>query len=183
MTFSVVLDTCVLYPAHLRDTLLRLAERELFRPLWSQDILDELDRNLIAAGIGTSSIKRLVAEMRGAFVDAEVEGYASLIPQMTCDPKDRHVLAAAVRANAAAIVTFNLDDFPAGSLAEYRIDVLHPDQFLLDLLDLTPQTVADELEQQAKANRRDPKTLRSLLDALDRAGVPAFSDEVRRRTQ
>ena len=27
MAFTVVLDTCVLYPAHLRDTLLRLAER------------------------------------------------------------------------------------------------------------------------------------------------------------
>jgi hypothetical protein len=48
--FAVVLDTCVIYPAHLRDTLLRQAERGLFRVLWSDEILDELQRNLVARG-------------------------------------------------------------------------------------------------------------------------------------
>ena len=35
MPYAVVLDACVLHPAHLRDTLLRLSERELFQPLWT----------------------------------------------------------------------------------------------------------------------------------------------------
>ena len=183
MPFAVVLDTCVLYPAHLRDTLLRLAERDLYRVLWSADIIDELRRNLVEEGIDGEAVDHLSAEMQGAFPDAEVSGYQPLLASMTCDPKDRHVLAAAVRSNAAAIVTFNLDDFPESSVAPYEIDVIHPDRFLLDLLDLAPSTVIVELERQAAANRREPRTLSGLLDALGRAGVPLFGDEARSRTR
>jgi predicted nucleic acid-binding protein len=68
--------------------------------------------------------------MQSAFPDAEVTGYDGLIDQMTCDPKDRHVLAAAVRSNAEVIVTFNLQDFPLESVAHYDIDVVHPAEFL-----------------------------------------------------
>ena len=181
MPFSVVLDTCVLYPAHLRDTLLRLAERGLFRALWSEDILDELRRNLQEV-VAPVAVHRLIDEMRTAFPDAEVTGYLSLLDGLTCDPKDRHVLAAAVRADAAAIVTFNHPDFPDSSVEPFDLEVLHPDTFLLDQLDLAPVPVLDELERQAAANRREPKSVASLLDALDRAGAPAFADEVRRRT-
>ncbi|HRE00623.1 MAG TPA: PIN domain-containing protein, partial [Ilumatobacteraceae bacterium] len=70
-----MLDTCVLYPAHLRDTLLRLAERGMYRVLWSADIVDELHRNLVEDGLTARSVDRLIAEMAVAFPDAEVAGY------------------------------------------------------------------------------------------------------------
>src|SRR5690606_934069 len=136
----------------------------LYRALWSADILEELERNLVEDGIRADSVRRLVAEMRGAFPDAEVSGYRSLIDGLTCDPKDRHVLAAAVRADAAAIVTFNLDDFAPASVDPFELDVIDPDTFLLDQLDLAPPAVIDELQLQAVANRREPKTLPGLLD-------------------
>jgi len=179
--FAVVLDTCVLYPAHLRDTLLRQAERGLYRALWSEDILEELQRNLVEDGINAGSVERLIDEMQRAFPDADVSGYRSLIAGLSCDPKDRHVLAAAVRSDAAAIVTFNINDFPAASVEPFEIEVIDPDTFLLDQLDLAPMPAVDELRQQAAANSRDPKTLPGLLDALARAGAPSFADEVRRR--
>ena len=119
--------------------------------------------------------------MRRAFPDAEIGGYRSLIDGLTCDPKDRHVLAAAVRADAAAIVTFNIRDFPAASVDPFEIDVIDPDTFLLDQLDLAPSAVIGELRQQAAANKREPRTLSGLLDSLARAGAPSFADEVRRR--
>ena len=124
----------------------------------------------------------MISEMSGAFIDAEVGGYRSLIDSMACDPKDRHVLAAAVRADAGAIVTFNVGDFPDASVLEYELDVIHPDDFLMDALDLAPRVVLGELAVQAAANRREPKTVALLLDVLERSGVPAFVDEVRRRT-
>lgn len=43
--FTVVIDTCVLYDSLLRDILLRLAEKELYQPIWSNVICDELKRN------------------------------------------------------------------------------------------------------------------------------------------
>ncbi|MEZ5311519.1 MAG: PIN domain-containing protein [Microthrixaceae bacterium] len=181
MPFSVVLDTCVLYPAHLRDTFLRLGERYLYRALWSADIVEELKRNLSEVA-DVSAVGHLLDQMTAAFPDAEVTGYQSLINELTCDPKDRHVLAAAVRAHAAVIVTFNTTDFPDHSTEPYAIEVIHPDTFLLDLLDLAPGTVIADLSQQAAANRRSPRTLSEILDALERGGVPAFADEVRRRT-
>ncbi|MGI8937555.1 MAG: PIN domain-containing protein [Iamia sp.] len=154
MPFSVVLDTCALYPAHLRDTLLRLAESGLYRGLWSDDIIEELHRNLVEVGITPGSVGHLIDEMATAFPDAVVTGYGSLIDGLTCDPKDRHVLAAAVRAGAAAIVTFIVGDFPESSVEPYEIEVIHTDTFLLDLLYLAPGAVIDELVRQATANRR-----------------------------
>lgn len=90
--------------------------------------------------------------MAAAFPDAEVTGYRPLIDELTCDPKDRHVLAAAVRAAAGAIVTFNTDDFPDHSVEAFELEVIHPDTFLLDLLDLAPGAVPDELSRQSTSN-------------------------------
>jgi predicted nucleic acid-binding protein len=122
----VVLDTCVLFPDYLRDTLLRLAEAEIYEPLWSADILEELRRN-VAAKMPEVKAKRLVEVMAESFPHSAVTGYATLVPDMRNDPKDRHVLAAAVCGEAHAIVTRNLRDFPAEASEPYDIEVLSPD--------------------------------------------------------
>jgi hypothetical protein len=75
---------------------------------------------------------------------------------MTCDPKDRHVLAAAVRADAQVLVTFNLTAFPDDSLAPYDIAVISPDDFLLDQLDLYPGQTVAALRAQASSYRAPP---------------------------
>lgn len=176
----VVLDTCVLFPNYLRDTLLRLAEAELYEPLWSPDILDELTRN-VAERIGADRAKRLVGAMADTFPDSLVTGYTALVPAMRNDPKDRHVMAAAVRGQAHAVVTRNLKDFPAEASDPYEIEVLCPDGFLLDLLDLAPVEVASVPRAQAGSYRREPRDPHGLLDRLDVGGVPQFAAEFRRR--
>ena len=60
MPYAVVLDAYVLHPAHLRDTLLRLSERELFQPLWTSAILDELERSLTRREVPALSARRVV---------------------------------------------------------------------------------------------------------------------------
>ena len=68
MAFTVVLDACVLYPASLRDTLLRLAEVELYDVKWSQRILDEAVDNLVEDGrMNREKAEHLMACMNQAF--------------------------------------------------------------------------------------------------------------------
>lgn len=178
-TFPALFDTNVLFGFHLNDVLLALAERGLFRPLWSDRILEELRRNLIDYGIDVARVARRIAAMEGTFPDASVSGYEELIDTMTCDPKDRHVLAAAVRANAEVLVTFNLKDFPHTSLDGYDIEVVHPDKFLLDQLDLYPGLTAGALKQLVADYSRPEISMDDLLVRLSDAGVPDFASAVR----
>jgi predicted nucleic acid-binding protein len=181
MAFPALLDTNVLFSATLNDTLLRLAEEGAFHPLWSADILAELSRALIReADLSASAAERRVAHMRAAFPTAEVMAYQDLVGVMTCHPKDRHVLAAAIRGDAQVLVTFDLDDFPKESVHAYDLSVVSPDAFLLDQLDLYPAKVGRALVGQMTEATRPPLTMGQLLGRLTRAGVPAFAEEARR---
>jgi predicted nucleic acid-binding protein len=181
----VLLDTCVLYPGHLRDTLLRLAEADLIQPLWTAEILAELRRNLCArqANDDSSAVKvdRLISTLNGFFSDALVEGYEELVGRMENHPKDRHVLAAALQGNADVLLTFNLRDFTVRPVGEGFPELMHPDAFLLDVLDRAPGQVVRLLYRQVAEHKRPPKHVQGLLDVLDRTGVPGFAAEVRRR--
>jgi predicted nucleic acid-binding protein len=178
--FPAFLDTCVLYPAYLADTLLRLAEASAYRPLSSADVLAELRRNVIERGIPPDKVDRRIALMTRSFPDALVTGYESLVEGMANDPKDRHVLAAAVRANAEVLVTFNIRDFLEPALKPYDIVAVHPDEFLLDQLDLYPGLTMMVLRQQAASYRREPTSVPGVLVLLERTGVPRFAAEMRR---
>lgn len=100
-----VLDACVLFPASLRDTLLRLAEApRLYTPKWSDRIWDEVMRNLESRRkLTPEKIAHLAAQVKLHFPEARVERYEKLSTRMTNHPKDRHVVAAAVRGGTRVI--------------------------------------------------------------------------------
>ena len=147
----VILDACVLVPYQLADLLLRIADAELFKPLWSGDLLSEVERNIVKLGVQPDKAARRIAQMESASPNATVTGFEHLVPAMTTDPKDRHVAAAAVRGGAALIVTANMRDFPQEALARYDIEVVHPDDFLQDQLVLAEATVLTCLQRHRSA--------------------------------
>lgn len=179
--FGVVLDACVLIPAALRDTCIRAAQRGLYRPYWSNTILDEVERNLVRAQLTSAAqAQGLVALLRRVLPRAMTEGYEELIPSIrTRDEGDRHVVAAAVTAHAQVIVTFNLRHFPETTLAPYGIEAQHPDTFLTDLVDLAPEVMHQVIEEQAAALRNPPQTYDDILDNLT-GQVPQFAALMRR---
>ena len=156
MAFIVIYDACVLYPAPLRDLLMRVAHAGLVRARWTDAILDECFRNVAEArpGIKPEALARTRKLMIAAVADCLVTDYESLIAGLELpDPDDRHVLAAAIRGAAQVIVTANLRDFPAERLRPYHVEAQHPDDFVLGLIDLAPGAVASIVGQQAPARQ------------------------------
>jgi predicted nucleic acid-binding protein len=154
MAFIVVYDACVLYLAPLRDLLLRIANTGVVRARWSMQILDECFRSIRQQrpDLPAGALDRTRALMVEAVPDCLVTGYEHLVESLDLpDPDDRHVLAAAIRANAQAIITFNLKDFPDHVLARYDMEPKHPDEFVLDSIDLAPGAVAKCVTDQAAA--------------------------------
>lgn len=183
MAFPAFLDTCVLFPQYLNDTLLTQAAAGTFRPLWSRGVLDELGRVLLRETEMTpEQVAHRMDRMRRAFPDAEIHGYEYLVDGMSNDPKDKHVLAAAVRGNAEVLVTANLKDFPDTAVRSFDITVVSPDDFLLDQLDLYPAVVLNCLHQQVNryVSVHGPLEVLDLLRPLEKAGAPRFAAEVRR---
>jgi predicted nucleic acid-binding protein len=183
MALVATLDASVLYPLPLRDMLLRVAETGLYEPRWSERILYEVRRNLIAKrGATDTQADGLLNAMRRAFDTAGVPEPAieRLESVMTNDPKDRHVLATAVAANAQVIITLNLKHFPGNACEPFEIEPLHPDAFLLDLHSLDSNTAFEVVERQAAALARPPMTVEELLDRLA-ATVPNFAEALRTR--
>jgi hypothetical protein len=174
MAFTVVYDACVLYPAPLRDLLIRIANTGLVRARWTDMILDECFESILEhrPDLNANALARTRKLMTEAVPDCLVGGYEELIEGIDLpDPDDRHVVAAAIRCGAQVIVTFNLDDFPADRLDRYNLEGQHPDDFVLNSLDLSPGMVVRAIEEQLASLRKPPVDLRALLDTLRSLGL------------
>lgn len=172
--FAVVLDTCVLWPSLQRDFLLSLAVENLYRPLWSDRILEELElheerkhlRDGVATEAARSRARHLISRMTAEFDDALVmhwqphEGTFGLP-----DPDDEHVLAAAVVGGAGAVVTHNVKDFPRAAVPE-QIQILRPARFAADAVSVSPHTALRAVEMLAGRFRRPPITVEDVLKTL-----------------
>lgn len=183
MTFAALLDANVLVPVALADTLLRAAETGLYRPLWSQRILEEVRSAVLRVRpeLDPSRIDVRIRTMNASFEDALVEGWEPLAEGIvvSTDPDDQHVIAAAKRGGADAIVTANLADFPNDALAGLGLHAVSADDFLLDLTDLDEWAMARVVVEQAAATDRPPLKPVQVLDALTKAGVPQFVELIR----
>lgn len=168
-----LLDANVLYPARLRDLLIRLALAGLYQARWSDEILDECFANLLEhrPDLTDAQLARTRRLMNTALPDATVAGYEDRIDGLDLpDPDDRHVLAAALTAGADLLVTSNLDDFPASNLPD-ELRALSPDEFVLTLADDDLDFVLAVIEAQAKALSNPPMTTADLLDGLEEVGL------------
>lgn len=172
-TFTALFDANVLYGARIRSLLMELAMSGLFRARWSthinQEWMEAIHKN---TGIEINRLQYVADCMERAVPDGLVTGYEKLIPALTLpDPDDRHVLAAAIRCGASAIVTFNTNDFPEELLEEFGIHTRHPDDFLLDLEDLNPGTLIEAATADRNHYKDPPLTPEEYISDLAAAGI------------
>jgi hypothetical protein len=185
---SSLLDTCVLVPSRARDVLLEIASTGVYRPLWSTEILAELDRALrqLLGKRGAlpeeidAYLTRLFRQMETTFPDALVTGWESLVATVHLpDPDDRHVVAAARAGRADVIVTDNLADFPPGALPAplFRQSL---DDFLVDLVDLYPAQVVAAVHAVARRTGKSGPTMtaRDVATYLKTRGAPAVGERL-----
>jgi hypothetical protein len=114
-------------------------------------------------------------------MDCLVEGYEGLMAGLQLpDTGDQHVLAAAIKANCRAIVTFNLKDFPTDILADYSVEAWHPDEFLQNLLGASRATVIIAARRCRARLKNPPMTAEEYLTNLDAQSLPRTAAELKK---
>ncbi len=174
MAFTAIYDACVLYPAPLRDFLMWLALTDLFKARWTEEIHAEWIRNVLKnrPDLTLEQLTRTKNLMNANVRDCLVTDYEPLIAAIKLpDPKDCHVLAAAIRAQATIIVTFNLRDFPNQILKSYSVKAVHPDEFVQSLIELNPIAVCMAAQSQRQTLKNPPKTTDEYLETLLKSGL------------
>jgi hypothetical protein len=176
--FPIVLDACVLANYGVCDLFLRLAEApRLLVPRWSEKILDEVRRTQLEK-LRPPWPEHLAEswrrEVTRAFPDACITGYEAHLPMLTNAEEDRHVLAAAIKAGVSLIVTFNLRHFPASALSPWKIDALHPQDYLRTLYSMSPAVVMAKLAAISEDKETD---LEDVVIHLGKS-LPCFASEV-----
>jgi hypothetical protein len=172
--FTALLDTSVLWPSLQRDFLLSLAVQNIYRPIWSQAILDELVRTEADKRVrrgaepeqAERAARRLIEQMEWAFDDARVVGWEPLEGSYGLpDENDEHLVAAAVVGGAGVIVSDNVKDLPAKLLPD-GLDVVPAARFAADAVSVSPLIALQALDEISRRYGNPPRTLDDLLDLL-----------------
>jgi predicted nucleic acid-binding protein len=173
MPFIVIYDANVLVGNTQRDFLVRIAQTGLVQAKWTHRILDEAMAAVHKSRpeIDPDKLARLKDLMIGAVPDSIVSDHEALIEGLHLrDAEDRHVLAAAIKAGAQVIVTADKDFVPE-DLAPWDVEAKHPDDFVLDQIDIDGRRVWACVEQIAISRKRRPETVEDVLTQLERSGM------------
>ncbi len=169
-----IYDACVLFPPSLRDLLVWLSIVGVCRARWSDAIHEEWIHAVSThrPNVQLASLQRCRELMDASVPDSLVVDYEGLIPTLVLpDPDDRHVLAAAILGGTDCIVTFNLKDFPTDILAAHGIEAIHPDDFVVGLLEQSPESVCLAVRSQRELLKAPPKSAGEHLATLKAVGL------------
>jgi predicted nucleic acid-binding protein len=157
---------------------MELAMSGLFRARWSAHIHDEWMKAVNEKyGIALEKLVTRRDCMNASVPDGCVAGYEELIePLKLPDPNDRHVLAAAIRCGASAIITFNEKDFPADVLKKYGIHTRHPDDFILEVDGVAPGTLADAARIDFSHYKNPPLSVDDYIEGFRACSLPKTAE-------
>lgn len=178
-----VLDADIIYSRVLHELIGRLAaELELLDLVWSEQLLVEAQTALIEKkGLPRDAAQRWVDYMRRNFPAGGINPEHASVPDpgtLTSDPADIHMCALALAAKVDYLFTHDRG-YLRNALSNHGVQVLTPDEFLAPAFDSDPQGLLDVLKLQASA-WMGGRPVGELLDAIERAGAPAFADKARR---
>lgn len=177
--FTALVDACTLVGPLKRNLLLSLAEAGFFRLRWSIHILDEtesaIERLLTDKGESDAAkqAKRARSNMEAAFEDAMVSEFDDFLSAASAlpDPGDAHVVAAAIKTQAAMIVTENLRHFPPATLSALNMEAKSADEFIADTIALDEGRAVAAIRQMRARFKKPFMTADALLLKMEAAGL------------
>lgn len=180
-TFTAFIDANVFYGARLRSLVLFVAQTKLYRAKWSERVNDEwvdaVVKKAKRPSVTREALRSTRDAMNAAIMDCLVENFEHLETGLKLpDPKDNHVLAAAIHGHASTIVTFNLKDFPDEYLSQFKIHAKHPDEFLTDAYYVSPNHFIEAVKQDFQHYRLPPLAFAEYIESLKTAGAPKLAD-------
>jgi predicted nucleic acid-binding protein len=172
--YHALLDANVLHPAFMRAALLWFADERLFRPAWSEQILAEWRRSIKRrhTDLTDEQLDAMQQLMLDQFPDGQIKGHEQLIEAIDLpDADDRHVLAAAVVGKCQGIITANTKHFPAAAVAPFTMDIVHPDDFIVNIIDLDPDRALAACRRHRKAMSKTKPSPEEYLERFETAGL------------
>jgi hypothetical protein len=172
--YHALLDANVLHPAFVRAAMLWFADERLFRPGWSPMILEEWRGSIKRRhpDLNDEKINEWQQLMTDQFPDANITGYESIVDGLPLpDLDDRHVLAAAIVGKCQGIVTTNLKHFPAAAVAPFTMDIIHPDDFIVNIIDIDPVRALTACRRHREAMKATAPTTEEFLERFAAAGL------------
>ena len=180
----VLLDANVLYPINVCDFILTASSHQLLaRPIVSIEILDEATRNIAA---DRPDLEPARIERRFTAVRAATDGHDQPIKRRFADtsiinPKDRHVMAAALHHGVDYIVTNDnhlqteitawLDHRPR---RHKLVAAISPNQLTARLVDESPDEVVAVVTAMAARMRNPTRTVHEVVTAISN-NLPAIT--------
>ncbi len=161
---------------------MQLAMTDLFRACWTDAIHEEWIRSVLSnrPDLTREQLERTRDLMNTSVLDSVVTDYEHFIPIIQLpDKNDRHVVAAAVRCGASAIVTYNTKDFPDAELRKYDLEAIEPDDFIVQQLHLSEAQVIQSARKVRARLKNPPCSVDDYLLRLEQQELPKAVNTLR----
>ena len=177
---SAVLDANVLFSFRKRDILVSFYLYGLFQAYWTEDIFDELLRNIrIKKPHLEHKVSLFIARMRQNYDDAFVINHESQISSLHLkDKNDRHVLAAGIVTSSDYIVTDDID-FLNEDLSSYGIHSISADDFLCEIFFDFPIGSLESLRNLRNSYNNPPFSKSEFIQDLFEKGLPKLAELIK----
>jgi len=175
-------DANILISRTLRDYVVYSAKLGVLDIHWSEPILEETTRNLIKQFNFTPEaadilVDRLSAYLPTALVEINKREEAR-VAKVDMDPKDRHVLAAALSADADVLLTQNVRHFPKDWMAKRGIRLVDAGTLLRHLASAHPDSLRDAHRMGVNSRPQTSEQVLAILANITNPQVAAIVREV-----
>ena len=170
------LDADVLVPILSCDFLLTAFDLGLYEPVVSAETVAEVERNLIEdfPHLDPAGLRRRVGQMREALDDQLVDPGSVDEGSPVINPKDRHVIAAALAGEASIVVSNDKRLRAETESADLGLLAMSADDFATHLWTLAPDDVDEVINTLVAKRTKQPVTAHDLIEAM-RGSFPTMT--------